>query len=173
METKKFSFLNLVPQLVSFQFSKQTLELKNSISRNFLELVSYIQFFVITIIIFFLLLATSLCEAESAEKYVGILHIKGKQFKMEEIKLKTVRPMIFKNISLFEETPDFKPPFTKDCTEEKDIQSKVYDAIIEYVEKVLRDDLPGKDNFVHLYFEGQSTNDVTFFAIVKEQLQST
>merc|ERR1712226_73414 len=88
--------------------------------------------------------ATSLCEAESAEKYVGILHIKGKQFKMEEIKLKTVRPMIFKNISLFEETPDFKPPFTKDCTEEKDIQSKVYDAIIEYVEKVLRDDLPDK-----------------------------
>ena len=91
---------------------------------------------------------------------------------MEEIKLKTVRPMIFKNISLFEETPDFKPPFTKDCTEEKDIQSKVYDAIIEYVEKVLRDDLPGKDNFVHLYFEGQSTNDVTFFAIVKERSQS-
>ena len=91
---------------------------------------------------------------------------------MEEIKLKTVRPMIFKNISLVEETPDFKPPFTRDCTEEKDIQNKVYDAIIEYVEKVLRDDLPGKDNFVHLCFEGQSTNDVTFFAIVKEQLQS-
>ena len=84
---------------------------------------------------------------------------------MEEIKLKTVRPMIFKNISLFEETPDFKPPFTKDCTEEKDIQSKVYDAIIEYVEKVLRDDLPGKDNFVHLYFEGHSTNDVAFLQL--------
>ena len=167
METKKFSFLNLVPQLVS-KFSKQTLGLKNSISRNFPELVSYNKFFCDyyqVSFLFYLLLATSLCEAESAEKYVGILHIKGKQFKMEEIKLKTVRPMIFKNISLFEETPDFKPPFTKDCTEEKDIQSKVYDAIIEYVEKVLRDDLPGKDNFVHLYFEGQSTNDVTFLQL--------
>ena len=48
----------------------------------------------------------------------------------------SVRP-----ISLVEETADFKPPFTKDCTEEK----KVQDAIIEYVEKVLRDDLPGKE----------------------------
>ena len=86
---------------------------------------------------------------------VGILNIKGKQFKMEEIKLKTVRPMIFKNISLVEETPDFKPPFTRDCTEEKDIQNKVYDAIIEYVEKVLRDDLPGKDYFLHGFTAGQ------------------
>ena len=35
---------------IILQFSKQTLGLKNSISRNFPELVSYIKFFVSTII---------------------------------------------------------------------------------------------------------------------------
>jgi double-strand break repair protein MRE11 len=44
--------------------------------------------------------ATSLCEGESIEKHIGILQIHKKQFKMSAVKLKTVRPFIFKTLNL-------------------------------------------------------------------------
>ena len=46
--------------------------------------------------------ATSLCEGESIEKKIGILHIHKKQFKLQAVKLKTVRPLIFKSVNLDE-----------------------------------------------------------------------
>jgi double-strand break repair protein MRE11 len=44
--------------------------------------------------------ATSLVPGEAVEKKVAILSIKGKEFDMEPIRLKTVRPFIYKEIAL-------------------------------------------------------------------------
>ncbi|ORY85767.1 Apoenzyme [Protomyces lactucae-debilis] len=47
--------------------------------------------------------ATSLCQGEAQTKHVGILTIKGKDFSMEKIPLKTVRPFIMKEYRLVDE----------------------------------------------------------------------
>lgn len=44
--------------------------------------------------------ATSLCEGESRDKYVGILEVTGHQFSINEIRLKTVRPFIMQEVEL-------------------------------------------------------------------------
>lgn len=46
--------------------------------------------------------ATSLCEGESIDKHIGLLLIHGTNFKLEPIKLKTVRPFIFDSVNLSE-----------------------------------------------------------------------
>lgn len=45
-------------------------------------------------------MATSLCEGEAKEKFVGLLHIVDKKFKLVPLKLKTVRPFVFETITL-------------------------------------------------------------------------
>lgn len=47
--------------------------------------------------------ATSLSEGEAKEKKVGILEIRGKEFKLTPVALRTVRPFIFRSIELKEE----------------------------------------------------------------------
>jgi double-strand break repair protein MRE11 len=42
--------------------------------------------------------ATSLCEGESVEKHVGILEITGKEFSLEKVRLKTVRPFVIDDV---------------------------------------------------------------------------
>ncbi|KAK9456781.1 Mre11 DNA-binding presumed domain-containing protein [Dipodascopsis uninucleata] len=44
--------------------------------------------------------ATSLCEGEAVEKFVGLLTITGKKFEIQRIRLKTVRPFIMKDVIL-------------------------------------------------------------------------
>lgn len=44
--------------------------------------------------------ATSLSEGESLDKHIGVLHVCGNEFKIEPIKLQTVRPFVFKSIDL-------------------------------------------------------------------------
>ncbi|KAI8897233.1 Mre11 DNA-binding presumed domain-containing protein [Globomyces pollinis-pini] len=44
--------------------------------------------------------ATSLCEGEAVEKKVGILSIKGDEFKLKKIRLKTVRPFEMDSVVL-------------------------------------------------------------------------
>jgi len=53
--------------------------------------------------------ATSLVEDEAEPKHVGILEIRGDQYKFSPMKLETVRPFIFKDIVLqrYEEKYDF------------------------------------------------------------------
>ncbi|KAG4074771.1 hypothetical protein HA402_006410 [Bradysia odoriphaga] len=46
--------------------------------------------------------ATSLSEGEAIDKHVGLLLIHGTQFRMEPIKLKSVRPFVFDSIHLAE-----------------------------------------------------------------------
>lgn len=47
--------------------------------------------------------ATSLCAGESVTKHVGILSITGRDFSLEKIRLKTVRPFVMKEIVLADE----------------------------------------------------------------------
>lgn len=47
--------------------------------------------------------ATSLCEGEAVAKHCGILSITGREFKLEKIRLRTVRPFVMKEIILAEE----------------------------------------------------------------------
>lgn len=47
--------------------------------------------------------ATSLCEGEATPKYVGLLSVVGKDFKIDKIKLKTVRPFVIDSIVLEDE----------------------------------------------------------------------
>jgi len=44
--------------------------------------------------------ATALTEGESQQKCIGLLTVRGKEFKIDAVPLQTVRPMIFKTISL-------------------------------------------------------------------------
>ncbi|KAK6542803.1 meiotic recombination, variant 2 [Orbilia ellipsospora] len=46
--------------------------------------------------------ATSLCHGESVAKHVGILSVKGKEFNIEPIRLKSVRPFKMKEVVLFD-----------------------------------------------------------------------
>jgi double-strand break repair protein MRE11 len=46
--------------------------------------------------------ATSLCEGEAVEEHVGLLEITGKEFTLEKIRLKTVRPFIIDDVVLAE-----------------------------------------------------------------------
>lgn len=46
--------------------------------------------------------ATSLCEGESYEKHIGLVSVIGEKFKLDPIKLKTVRPFVFKTINLMD-----------------------------------------------------------------------
>ncbi|KAI5805062.1 meiotic recombination protein Mre11 [Geopyxis carbonaria] len=48
-------------------------------------------------------IATSLCEGESVPKHVAILSITGREYEVEPIRLKTVRPFIMKEIVLADE----------------------------------------------------------------------
>lgn len=43
---------------------------------------------------------TSLSKEESFDKHIGVLHVRGDEFQIIQIKLKTVRPFIFKEINL-------------------------------------------------------------------------
>lgn len=46
--------------------------------------------------------ATSLCPGEAAEKKVAIIHVKGRDFTMEPLTLKTVRPFVMDEVDLDE-----------------------------------------------------------------------
>lgn len=52
--------------------------------------------------------ATSLSEGESIEKHVGILEIHRKEFKINAVKLKTVRPFIFRSVNIDEFVDEFR-----------------------------------------------------------------
>ncbi|XP_043788155.1 double-strand break repair protein MRE11, partial [Apis laboriosa] len=48
-------------------------------------------------------IATSLCEGESKPKHIGILTVNKMKFKLQKLKLQTVRPFIFDNLILKDE----------------------------------------------------------------------
>ena len=85
--------------------------------------------------------ATSLCEAESIEKKVGILNIApGRLFKLEEVPLKTVRPMIFKTIWI--EDPENGLQNIFNSADQKKVHAAIEKYLVKYVNKLLEKDLP-------------------------------
>ena len=106
--------------------------------------------------------ATSLCEAESREKKVnsifpgvlnlyrwtfdllkvGLLVIKGKEFKIEPIPLQTVRPMIFKTINIEDTSIDF-------TGEEREVQMRIETYLKDQV--YILYDIPHLVNLFRIY----------------------
>ena len=70
--------------------------------------------------------ATSLCEGEAREKHVGVLNIRaGITWEMDSIPLKSVRPFIFKTISVTDLDLDFTMMDTKKLADEIETELKL------------------------------------------------
>lgn len=67
-----------------------------------------------------------MCEGESGAKYVGLLTISGKRFKMEPLELKTVRLMHFETIKLSE------------CIENVSNSKKTQKVVRQKIEEILQ-----------------------------------
>lgn len=76
--------------------------------------------------------ATSLAAGEALPKHCGILFINGKDFKMEKIRLKTVRPFVFRNL-------DVAIEFDGEDLESMRMKDKVLKRSIEIVEDMLKE----------------------------------
>jgi len=66
-----------------------------------------------------------MCEGEAGNKYVGLLTISGKHFKMEPLELKTVRLMHFETIRLSE------------CDEDVSTSKKTQEFVRRQIEDIL------------------------------------
>ena len=85
--------------------------------------------------------ATSLCEGETIQKKVGILDIApGRLFKLQEVPLKTVRPMIFKNIWIEDPENGLQNQF--DSADIKKVHAVIEKYLIKYISKTLERELP-------------------------------
>ncbi|CCJ31084.1 unnamed protein product, partial [Pneumocystis jirovecii] len=74
--------------------------------------------------------ATSLCPGEAVSKHVAIFSITKKSFSMQKIRLKSVRPFIMKDISLYENTA-IKPNTNNKSMVTAFLIEKVQEAIEE------------------------------------------
>lgn len=87
--------------------------------------------------------ATSLCEGEAIPKRVGLLEVQGRRFKLEEVPLQTVRPLIFRTVSVEDLVPDFKPSNSSNRGRGGfDPKKAIEDALVKYVEDLLRTQVP-------------------------------
>ena len=85
--------------------------------------------------------ATSLCDGEALQKRVGILDIApGRLFKLEEVPLKTVRPMIFKTIWI--EDPELGLQSQFKSADHKKVHASIEKYLIKYINKLLKEELP-------------------------------
>lgn len=75
--------------------------------------------------------ATSLAEGESLAKHCGLLLVHGTQFKLEPIKLRTVRPFVFDTVDLelFETVLHLK---------EKNATQRIQDFVAERIETMIK-----------------------------------
>ena len=86
--------------------------------------------------------ATSLCEGETHQKKVGILDIApGRLFKLEEIPLRTTRPIIFRNIWI--EDPEHKMLQAQlNSVDHKKIHAAIEKFLVKYVQRLIERELP-------------------------------
>lgn len=75
--------------------------------------------------------ATSLVPGESEPKHVAILNIRGKGVEVENIRLKTIRPFIYKDIVLSEDKAMYKIAF------ENENMTKVHAYLIRVIEGLI------------------------------------
>lgn len=66
-----------------------------------------------------------MCEGEAGTKYVGLLTISGKHFRMEPLELKTVRLMHFETVKLSE------------CDEDVSTSKKTQEFVRRQIEDIL------------------------------------
>lgn len=76
-------------------------------------------------------IATSLSEGEACEKAVALLEVRGKEFKVTRLPLKTVRPLIFEDIALEDE-------LSKTSANALDLAKQVEAVCIRLVESCIR-----------------------------------
>lgn len=76
-------------------------------------------------------IATSLCEGEAVPKHVAILSITGREFKVEPIRLKTVRPFVIREIALRDERA------LKNVNKKPNNRTKVTEHLISIVEELI------------------------------------
>ncbi|GAA5824665.1 hypothetical protein JCM3770_005624 [Rhodotorula araucariae] len=77
-------------------------------------------------------IATSLAKGEAIPKHVGLIKIQGKEFEFEPIRLRSVRPFVFEEISLFEhheDQTDDRKKLTSKVAVNKFLKSKVNELI--------------------------------------------
>lgn len=75
--------------------------------------------------------ATSLIAGEAVPKQVAIVSVRGKDFDVETIRLKTVRPFIYKDIALSDDR------VMREIAQESGNQAKVHSYLIDVVEKLI------------------------------------
>jgi double-strand break repair protein MRE11 len=82
--------------------------------------------------------ATSLCEGERRDKYVGVLSINRRRFRIQKHKLQTVRPMLLDDIDLAEVMPKLKIGKNKEpgAAVETYVQSRVELMLSESTDKL-------------------------------------
>ena len=73
-------------------------------------------------------MATSLCPGEAVPKHVGMLKVYKRQFTVEKLPLKTVRPLVFDTLSL-NEFSDIGCQFASD---------EVYEMVQTKIQEMLR-----------------------------------
>lgn len=88
--------------------------------------------------------ATSLVEGESVQKRVAIVSVRGKDFDVETIRLKTVRPFIYKEITLSDDKK------MREAAHDQDNRAKVHQYLIGIVEELIRE---AKDDWLDLQRE--------------------
>ena len=88
--------------------------------------------------------ATSLCEGEAVTKHVGILSITGRDFELEKIRLKTVRPFVMKEIVLAEE-PQMKNVWKKN-TNRTTVTSFLCSTVEDLIEEAVTEWLNAQED---------------------------
>ena len=101
--------------------------------------------------------ATSLCEGESLQKHVGVLNIRAdNKFKLDPIALKTVRPLVFKTISITDmRRIDLNEPDPKKKLQmiETELKYEVEEMISQADMKLTGHALQGKKPLIRLRVE--------------------
>lgn len=88
--------------------------------------------------------ATSLVPGEAVEKKVAIVSVRGKDFDVETIRLKTVRPFIYKEITLADDRR------MRDLAHDDDNQSKIHAYLTDIVNRMIEE---AKDSWLELQQE--------------------
>ena len=88
--------------------------------------------------------ATSLVLGESVPKHVAIVSVSGKDFDVETIRLKTVRPFMYKEITLSDDKR------MRDISHESDNEGKVHAYLIGIVEQLIEE---AKESWMELQHE--------------------
>ncbi|RFU30874.1 hypothetical protein B7463_g5439, partial [Scytalidium lignicola] len=77
--------------------------------------------------------ATSLVPGEAVPKYVAILNVSGKEFKIEKIRIKSVRPFVTRELVLADDKR------FKSLAKEKDNRQKLTRKLMEVVEELIEE----------------------------------